>query len=425
VGAFPLDIGGRGDRPLPHRAFFARLFAGGLTMLRMTGIVALVVAASCACPAWAADWTYAARGAVSLQLPGGYGAVANPSTGVFYGDGAGNYAYPVFVDSGSSAFLMSNNVTTQFGIPLQAGQTYSEAGLGGMETMNVTQPLSAWFTPPNNLNPDNTSTLGPLGTFTFESRQSDSVLSPSFDIIGTAAFQNRILSVTPGLSYDTGYGEYGIYIAYTAIQDIKPTLPQTGTFHVPVTWTNFVTGTPLPTQGLNPVITGVTAKSGNTTTTRNWLFDSGAQSTLISSSFATELGIDLANDQIGFTIAEGVGGSFVILYEYQIDSLAIPLSNGDYLKFTNPHVFVIDSLPAELPAVLGANLFMQSTDNDLLGGGSTYAAPFSQWYLDGPGSELVLYDAGSSYSVPEPAAVTLLALGSLALLTRRPRARHV
>jgi len=80
--------------------------------------------------AFATDWTYTAQGSQATEITGGYGAVGNPSTGSVYNDGMGDSSYAVILDSGSSAFLMSETVTNEFGVPLQPGQTYTETGIG-------------------------------------------------------------------------------------------------------------------------------------------------------------------------------------------------------------------------------------------------------------------------------------------------------
>ena len=159
----------------------------------------------------------------------------------------------------------------------------------------------------------------------------------------------------------------------------------------------------------------------------NWLVDSGAQFTILASSYASQLGINLSNP-ITSIEGQGVGGGTVTFDEFRLTDIALPLSNGDRLVFNNPYVFVPEGtgLPAGLTAILGENLFMQSTsmiDPTTGEPEGTFAPLFSQWYLDGPGSQLVLYDANSAYSVPEPDAIALFALGFTALAARRPRKR--
>jgi hypothetical protein len=142
-------------------------------MLRKICILSVSVPTIWGARAFATDWSYTSQGSQATEITGGYGAVANPSTGSVYNDGKGDYSYAVILDSGSSGFLMSETVTDEFDVPLQPGQTYTETGIGGSEVENVTEPLSAYYAPISDSDPDNTSTMTAYGTYTFESRQND------------------------------------------------------------------------------------------------------------------------------------------------------------------------------------------------------------------------------------------------------------
>jgi autotransporter-associated beta strand protein len=373
-------------------------------MLRKISIPALSISTLFVSRALATDWTYTSQGSEATELTGGYGAVADPSNGSVYNDGFGDYSYPVILDSGSSGFLMSETVTDEFSVPLQPGQTYTETGIGGSEVENVTEPLTAYYAPASDTNPDDTSTMTAYGTYTFESRQNDPFEGfIYFDIVGTPIIQNQVMVVNPNQSYDVVQDTLGFLTAQTTLQPTAPVLPSKGLYHVPITWTNFVSGTPVPSEGLNPVVNGVTARGPNgTDVANNWLFDSGAQFTIISPTYASQLGINLS-DPITTIQGEGVGGSIVTFDGFQITDIALPLSNGDRLVIDDPIVYVPEgtTLPAGLTGVLGENLFMQSTDEIDPDTGlpvDTYAPLFSEWYLNGPGSQLVLYDPNSIYN---------------------------
>jgi autotransporter-associated beta strand protein len=274
--------------------------------------------------------------------------------------------------------------------------------------MNVTQPLVAYYSPASNSNPDNIATMTSYGTYTFESRQNDPFEGLIFfDVIGTPIIQQKVMAVTPAQTYNLVQATLGVLTAQTTLQSTVPSLPSKGLYHVPVTWTNFITGNPVPSEGPNPVVNGVSAKGPNATAvTKNWLFDSGAQFTIISPDYATEMGVNL-NNPIQTIEGQGVGGSIVQFDEFQLTEIALPLSNGDRMVFHNPYVWVPEgvSLPADLTGILGENLWMQSADSiDPETGQPQGSHPslFTQWYLDGPGSELVLYDPNSKFGVIPP-----------------------
>jgi hypothetical protein len=400
-------------------------------MRRFSALLAFSLVALLVNRAFATDWDYTSPGWEASELTSGYGAVGNPSSSSIYNDGAGDYSYPVVVDSGSSTFLMSQTVTQAFNVPLQPGVTYTETGIGGSEVENITQPLTAYYAPASDPNPDMvTSTMTNYGNYTFESRQSDPLgaLGIYFDVIGTPIIQHQVMVVNPNQTYDVVNESLGFNDAETVLQPTAPALPAKGTYHVPVTWTNFVTGNPPPSEGDNPVIQNVTARGpSNTDVADNWIFDSGAQFTIISQSYASKLGIDLG-DPVTSVTGLGVGSSFVTFDGYEINDIALPLSNGDRLLINDPIVFVPEdaSLPAGLDAILGENLWMQTENVDPDTGDvlNTFAAPFSEWYLDGPGNQLVFYDPNSNYEVPEPATLSLLGLAGCFTLWRPKKRRQ-
>jgi hypothetical protein len=85
----------------------------------------------------------------------------------------------------------------------------------------------------------------------------------------------------------------------------------------------------------------------------------------------------------------------------------------------------MNNLPTGIHGIRGENLFEQATDNIDPTTGEEDApieSPiFDQWYLDGPGNQLVLVDPNSAYQVPEPTSAMLLAVGGTGWLGRRPR----
>ena len=170
--------------------------------------------------------------------------------------------------------------------------------------------------------------------------------------------------VTPGQTKTCFKARWVPLTAETTLQSTAPALPSQGLYHVPITWTNFVTGTPPPSEGLNPVVEGVTARGPNNTDVANdWVFDSVAQFTIISPAYAAQLGINMS-DPVNTITGQGVGNTTVTFDGFQITDIALPLSNGDRLVFDNPVVYVPinTTLPDGLTGILGENLWMQSTN---------------------------------------------------------------
>jgi hypothetical protein len=112
------------------------------------------------------------------------------------------------------------------------------------------------------------------------------------------------------------------------------------------------------TEGRLPVQFAIALQAGgNSISQQSFLFDTGAQVTVISSVAATALGLDL-NHPVGLITVDGVGGSEKVP-EFVLDELDVPGLNGQQLRFTNVPVAVLD-LSDGLDGVLGMNLFNQA-----------------------------------------------------------------
>src|SRR5579871_549077 len=118
---------------------------------------------------------------------------------------------------------------------------------------------------------------------------------------------------------------------------------------------------------------------------QNFLFDTGAQVTVISTREATALGLDLQHPDFS-TLLEGVGGSQRV-GGYTISELDLPSSDGGSLQFKNVPVFVAD-LGQGLDGILGMNLLNTATAMlyDPFGpGGASVSFSFSKLGRSGDG----------------------------------------
>lgn len=386
----------------------------------------------------AANVVYNAPKPLTFVLPGAWAAVSAASVSNpqgltdFYNDGT-NFSYPVALDTGASGMLMSWTVQTTFSVPLTGG-TYSDVGIGGTETFNVTQPLNAYLAP-TNVNPDVVSNFTKYGTFTYEAKQK-TVFEENgqyFDVVGTPVLKNYVMHVKPNSVTDLISSGVFANFANAHLLNAMPKLPSKGVLRVPLTYKNFVSGSPAISTNENPVVQGVSASAGSKTQgyTSNWLLDTGSSLTMVTPTLAHQIGIDTSAAPVTQTTVEGVGNNLVTMDGYEVNTLSIPLSTGDHLVFHNLIVFVPETnyLPSSLTGVLGMNLFDPSASTySLLTGEPTdqIASPFSDFYVNSIAAnpQLILVDPNSSYA-PEPASLAVLTLGALLLLCQRQRVRPV
>jgi hypothetical protein len=119
------------------------------------------------------------------------------------------------------------------------------------------------------------------------------------------------------------------------------------------------------TESFNPVVHGIQANntvSGMPASADNktFLFDTGAQLTIISTAMAQQLGLDLSHPETTIDI-QGAGGTATVP-GFTIDSLVVPRDDNNdgvidgTLTFKSVPVYVLDVDP-RLDGILGMNLF--------------------------------------------------------------------
>jgi|GEM_PF-5847168 len=111
----------------------------------------------------------------------------------------------------------------------------------------------------------------------------------------------------------------------------------------------------LITASSNPVINNVSLVSqSGSVVQQSFLFDTGAQLSVISTAEAAALGLDLSQPESVITI-QGVGGTEDVP-GFTLPSLTIPLNDGGTLVFTNVPVYVLDAAPGVVDGIFGMNL---------------------------------------------------------------------
>ena len=270
----------------------------------------------------------------------------------------------------------------------------------------------------------------------------------------------------PGTPYNPAADDY-------TRDDVVPGIPQTERT-VKLTFENFdafshvdPTGAPRPNTADNPFIgasplnpndpnapPGVSlfrdAGPGNNPVMGNFLLDTGAQISFMSSVKAAGLGVvdvnpdtgDQEFDSDGFPILfdsatgdpvpyfsafiQGASGDALPVSGFYTDYLSIPTEEGDPLVFHGASFLIIDVELEDalgntilLDGAIGSSFLLPTFDIntlDLVGG------PFDWVVFDAPNGELRM--AFAPY-VPEPSSVSLLLLAATAVLARRRRSARV
>lgn len=156
----------------------------------------------------------------------------------------------------------------------------------------------------------------------------------------------------------------GLILAQPDLHFVSPGTTLTGTaettapVRIPINFVgedNHTNPGDLITSSPNPVVNDVSLVSASgAISQQSFLFDTGAQLTVISTAEALALGLDLANPESIITV-QGVGGTEDVP-GFTLPSLTVPLSDGGTLQFTNVPVYVLDAAPGVVDGILGMNL---------------------------------------------------------------------
>lgn len=112
--------------------------------------------------------------------------------------------------------------------------------------------------------------------------------------------------------------------------------------------------TSAPNVTIANVSASVGAESPVTISNQSFLFDTGAQISVISTAMAEALGLDLSNPETTITV-QGVGGSEDVA-GFTLAKLDMPRRDGGMLEFTEIPVYVLDVAP-DIDGILGMNAF--------------------------------------------------------------------
>jgi hypothetical protein len=255
------------------------------------------------------------------------------------------------LDTGSSGIVFSAAPVSELVGYEIAGQ-YLEQGIAGFELMDVSVPYRL----------DYAGTTGERNTIQDVQVLSwDDLFSPfgPWGILGMPAMIDKVttLSVLDWFSIEE-LEDLAIDVYFG--QDDPPESEHRRTVTMPLVdfgASGQLPGGPLPTFTELPYIP-VRARDGGTQVDGHFLFDTGAQLTVISTQLALDLGLDrngdgsILDDAFDSTEVSGIGGTTQVPL-LALDQLSVPTNEGDDLVWTEILCAVIDIEVEEGPSLLG------------------------------------------------------------------------
>jgi hypothetical protein len=386
--------------------------------------------------------------------------------------------FTMILDTGASGYLLAQGAHQDlFGDLLPAypiAGPYAEQGVGGFEEVDVTFAMkgttSAFLGIDDILGGGGGTPPGGVGTVT--NNDVRAVAAPglnigSFDgIVGMPAMSGNAVVIDLSAMVGGSFGIDYIHVGFT--DDVathlsgQPANTAVHTFNFGKFPIDPATGQiddgPLPSAEDLPVLGGVGVHAGGNSASGNFLFDTGAQISMISREKAIALGIDPDDPNHEFITVGGVGGEIDVPL-VQLDKLTLDTAGGtDTLEFDNIAVGIIDIPGLPLDGILGFNAFttgylpliLEALNGDVpteKGAFLEMVLDFSdndQWQMHlvrntvyeeielGPGDDPSDFPGGTgldnltlfawpafSLVVPEPGSLALIGLGAMTLLRRR------
>ena len=353
--------------------------------------------------------------------------------------GGESTSFSAFLDTGASANVLSRSTADRFGVQRVQGGVYHETGLHGQTAMDVSLPyrlhigeatgamaaISApRFTPivgDMRFQISRTSPKNPLVTMAFG----------EINVIGMPAIRQIVVEVNPSPMVD-GVGELDMEalekdlgiegLDLGALGDMaklggSPSVsyhragyePADFDIVIPLKYVDFARWEnendkgPLPSMTDNPVIERIRTQHKGGAFTGDWLLDTGAPASLISTAHAQRLGlVDEEGEPVrapDFTLPlGGVSGNVKPANGFVVDLLHIPLQGGDFLEFHHVRVLVVDvgttldsGQHVTLDGVFGTNMLLPTVGGISFGLPSSWQpGSFSRWWIDGPNGRLLL-----------------------------------
>ena len=357
----------------------------------------------------------------------------------------GSYTYMATLDSGSQSHILSATDAAAVNIAdsIRAGTyTIDAQGANGVESLLVSDPLGVFVTGSNNVTVSGGAIHAPTNTFKGQfqtavmTAPTGSVL-PS--VIGTPMLGQYAVNMrnsqtrrivkpdgsvirTPNIEFtDHGAGaQYPLKLSLRMQDPNGAASADPAFFPSFENFDNFSDNPSAPTFWSFPIANVNVQHTGGNLTQQPFLFDTGAQVTVLSAETADAVGFDVVTDTPAFTIdVLGVGG-VQQAKGFFVQRLELPVTGGSAI-FTDVPVLVLDVVDPRtgsgiIPGIIGMNLF---TDRDLSLDLNKTGASFArftepmipQWNQNASGTWLP--DANWTLGVPDGEDVPANFLGAI------------
>jgi hypothetical protein len=289
----------------------------------------------------------------------------------------------MFFDTGASGILLSRETREALDIYAEPNANFVDVGVGGEQDFEVSESLYVALADYHPLEEEPTENdfhedLGPWGLMLTMDYAEDPF--QTIDIVGIPGIAGKSVVLMVEV-----FDFFGFQIPYYVTQIMEsndPCIPELD-IEVKVQFTDFLYTShpnnqgPLPVLGYNPIIENVQIDYQSNNSIGDWLLDTGAQLSMMSTAQAETLGLVDSN---GDPIVEpefyqpigGIGGE-ILVPVFLIDAVSLPTLNGFELVYGSPYVGVLDigtidertGEPIILDGIFGANFLGYSYDIDL------------------------------------------------------------
>lgn len=324
--------------------------------------------------------------------------------------------FRAYLDTGASASVLTHSTLAAFGAEAHPHGRFHEYGLAGETAMRVSLPYGVALASNDDV-PPRFERLSDETRFEVNTAAVDPVqqlVTGELNVIGMPFIRGRVVEIRPGIAPPVSGpgllqrlgqalgGQRGLDTLNAALDGPALTLhppsfsPRRFDFELVLTYRDFsrhrnpADVAPAPSLAPNPVVERVILRHRGKTSVGDWLLDTGASTSFVSTAQARSLGVLDRSPSFTMPIS-GISGRPVKARGYRIDRLELR-GVRKKLVFKNAHVLVFDIAATLddgrrviLDGVLGNNLLLPSVGG-LANGIPDRAndSPFATITIDGP-----------------------------------------